>query len=253
MLHVINHSRKDEDLGNIELVRSFHVGRQANSLALLSETIIINILLSLFIARIMMSTNAVTISEEGSILYGISIGLAGIMGASMALVMAQIMPTSSSATSASLGIMGLLYIIRGATDISRLNLSVFNPLGWSYLTYPFTENNWFFIILGVIFTFILTMIAFYLEGRRDMGSGFISQREGKTHAPASLLSIPGLFLRLNRSQIIYWHLSFLILSATYGTIYGDMERFLQSNELMKQMLLKRVLPLKHPLPAQLCS
>src|SRR5690554_4794392 len=67
MLHVINHSRKDEDLGNIELVRSFHVGRQANSLALLSETIIINILLSLFIASIMMSTNAVTISEEGSI------------------------------------------------------------------------------------------------------------------------------------------------------------------------------------------
>lgn len=235
MVHVVGHSRKEEDLGLTELVRSFHVGRQANSLALMVETILINIILALFAAGVMISFGADTISTEGSLLFAISIGLTGIIGAAIALVMAQIMPVSSAATGSSLGFMGLLYIIRGATDISNLNLSMVNPLGWTYLTYPFTKNNWTPIIFGILFTCLITAIAFILEGRRDMGAGYFPQKEGKAYAKKSLLSIPGLFVKLNKGLIISWLLAFLILGATYGAIYGDMESFLQSNELMKQM------------------
>lgn len=235
MVHVVGHSRKEEDLGLTELVRSFHVGRQANSLALMVETILINIILALFAAGVMISFGADTISTEGSLLFAISIGLTGIIGAAIALVMAQIMPVSSAATGSSLGFMGLLYIIRGATDISNLNLSMVNPLGWTYLTYPFTKNNWTPIIFGILFTSLITAIAFILEGRRDMGAGYFPQKEGKAYAKKSLLSIPGLFVKLNKGLIISWLLAFLILGATYGAIYGDMESFLQSNELMKQM------------------
>ena len=32
VLHVISHTRKEENLGLTELVRSFHIGRQANAL-----------------------------------------------------------------------------------------------------------------------------------------------------------------------------------------------------------------------------
>lgn len=42
-LHIVGHTRKEEDLGILELVRSFHIGRQANSLAALKEISIINI------------------------------------------------------------------------------------------------------------------------------------------------------------------------------------------------------------------
>ena len=235
MLHVVGHSRKEEDLGLTELVRSFHVGRQANSLAIIFETILINLILSFFIAGVMISFGADTISIEGSLLFGISIGLAGIIGAAIALMMAQIMPVSSTATGSSLGLMGLLYILRGATDISNLKLSMFNPLGWTYLTYPFTENNWYPVIFGMLFTFFITAIAFILEGKRDMGAGYIPQREGRAYAKESLLSVPGLFIRLNKGLIISWLVAFLVLGAAYGAIYGDMEMFLQSNDLMKQM------------------
>lgn len=44
MLHVIGHTRKEEDLGLTEMVRSFRVGRQANSLAVMIEVITINII-----------------------------------------------------------------------------------------------------------------------------------------------------------------------------------------------------------------
>ncbi|MFA8440176.1 hypothetical protein [Pueribacillus sp. YX66] len=46
--------------------------------------------------------------------------MAGVIGAGIALVMVQMMPTSSAATGSSLGIIGLLYIVRATPDISNV-------------------------------------------------------------------------------------------------------------------------------------
>ncbi|TMV43918.1 tetronasin resistance protein [Paenibacillus mesophilus] len=234
-LHVVSHTRKEEDLGLTELVRSFQVGRQANSLAVIAEVVMINILLALVIGGIMTSYGVVTISVEGSFLFGASIGMAGILGAVIALVMAQIMPTSSGATGSSLGIVGLLYIFRAGTDVSNVDFSMINPMGWTYLTYPFTENNWVPLILAVVFSVIVVVIAFALEGGRDMGAGYLPEREGPESAKKSLLSVPGLFIKLNKGVMISWMIAFVIMGAAYGSIYGDMQTFLESNEMMSQM------------------
>src|SRR5699024_9944222 len=103
-------------------------------------------------------------------------------GVGIALVMAQIMPTSSAATGSALGIVGLLYIVRAGTDVSNVDLSMINPLGWTYLTYPFTENNWALLIFALIFSAIMVIIAFALEGSRDMGAGYLPEREGRESA-----------------------------------------------------------------------
>src|SRR5690625_7848866 len=68
--------------------------------------------------------------------------------------MAQIMPSASSATGSALGIIGLLYIVRAGTDVSNVDLSMFNPLGWTYLTYPFTENNWIPLFFALVFSIV---------------------------------------------------------------------------------------------------
>ncbi|WP_079529262.1 ABC transporter permease [Halobacillus hunanensis] len=235
VLHVISHTRKEEDLGLTELVRSFQIGRQANSLAAMMETVFINVLLALFIGGVMMSFGADSISVEGSFLFGASIGMAGIIGAVIALVMAQVMPVSSAATGSTLGIIGLLYIIRAGTDVSNVNLSMINPLGWTYLTYPFTENNWTLLIFAFIFSLIMVVIAFALEGSRDMGAGYLPEREGRGNAKKSLLSVRGLFIKINKGVMIGWSIAFVLMGAAYGSIYGDMQTFLESNEVMKQM------------------
>lgn len=234
-LHIVGHTRKEEDLGILELVHSFHIGRQANSLAAVTEIVIINILLAIFIVCMMYSFDVETISLEGSLLFGASIGMAGIIGGAIALVLSQIMPSSSGATGSSLAIIGLLYILRAGTDISNVNLSLINPLGWTYLTYPFTENNWMPLLYGLIFSTVMATIAFALEGARDLGAGYLPEREGRAYAKKSLLSIPGLFIRINRGVIIAWLIGFLILGASYGSIYGDMESFISSSEIAQQM------------------
>lgn len=235
LLHVVGHTRKEEDLGLTELVRSFQIGRQANSLATVAETALINILLAVVISVVMVSFGADTITVEGSFLFGASVGAAGILGAVLGLLFAQIMPNSASASGVSLGIVGLLYVARAGTDVSNPDLSMINPMGWTYLTYPFTDNNWMPLIFALIFSVIVIIIAFALEGNRDMGAGYLPEREGRAHAKRSLLSVQGLFARLNRGVIIGWFIGFLVMGAAYGSIYGDMQTFLQSNEIMQQM------------------
>src|SRR5699024_9812015 len=118
---------------------------------------------------------------------------------------------------------------------SDVNLSMINPLGWTYLTFPFTDNNWLSIIFALIFSLVMVFVAFLLDGNRDMGAGYLPQREGRESAKQSLLSVRGLFIKINKGVIISWLIAFVIMGTAYGSIYGDMQTFLESNELMKQM------------------
>src|SRR5699024_6018569 len=68
-----------------------------------------------------------------------------------------------------------------------------------------------------------------------MGAGFLPQREGKENDKRSLMSILGLFLKLNKGTIISWFFAFILLGGAYGSIYGDMKTFLESNKLVQQM------------------
>ena len=234
-LHVISHTRKEEELGLTELVRSFQVGRQANSLAVIKETITINLLLVAVIAGLMLFFSGESMDTESIFLFALSIGSAGMIGAVIALLFAQILPTSSGATSGTLSLIGLLYILRAGTDVSHPDFSLFNPMGWTYLTYPFTENRWEILLLVGGFLVGIFCLAIVLENYRDMGAGYLPEWAGRAEAKKSMLSVPGLLLRINRGTIISWLIGYLILGAAYGSIYGDIGTFLSSNELMEQM------------------
>jgi len=235
MLHVISHTRKEEDQGITEYISAFKIGRQANSFAVMVETVLINVLLAIITGLLMISFNVEGITAQGSFLLGASVAMAGIIGAVLALVMAQIFPSSSGATGASIGIAGFLYIVRAGTDIVNVDLSVFNPLGWTYLTYPFTENNWFLLVIALILSLFVFGLAFILESGRDMGSGYLPENQGRKNARKTLLSIPGLFIRLNRGIVTSWMLLFIFMGLAYGSIYGEIQTFVESNELIRQM------------------
>ncbi|MER2125282.1 MAG: tetronasin resistance protein [Exiguobacterium indicum] len=234
-LHVIQHTRKEEDLGLTELMRSFQIGRQANSLAILIEVILINLSISILISGALIAFQVETFSNAGAALFGLSVGAAGILGATFALLIAQIMPSSSSATAGVMGWIGLLYLGRAGTDVSNDQLSVLNPLGWTYLTYPFTENNWLFLVMAIGVSLILMTVALVLENHRDMGAGYLPEKEGRATANRSLLSIRGLLIRISRGSIIVWMVAFLIMALAYGSIYGDMQTFIDSNATIQQM------------------
>lgn len=68
-----------------------------------------------------------------------------------------------------------------------------------------------------------------------MGAGYLPEFGGRKKVRKSLLSVPGFLLRLNRGTIMGWLIALLVLGAAYGSVYGDMETFLNANELLKTM------------------
>src|SRR5699024_12707564 len=98
-----------------------------------------------------------------------------------------------------------------------------------------SDNNWLSIVTAFLFSIITVLLAMILEGIRDMGSSYILERKGRENAKKSLLSIRGLLCKVNKSVIISWLIAFMVMGMAYGSIYGDMQTFLESNEMMKQM------------------
>lgn len=234
-IHVVNHTRKEEEKGLTEFVCSYCVGRYAGSFALMLEEILIHVSLAVFIGGLMAVFDVKSIETGPAFLFGASVGMAGFIGAVIALVMSQIMATSTGATGSVLGIIGLLYVLRGDTDITNVDWSMFNPMGWTYLTFPFTENHVLPLLYAAIFCAVMVFFAFALLNARDMGAGYLPETKGSRKAKKSLLSVHGLFLRLNRGVMIGWILTFFVLGAAYGSIYGDMQTFLEANDLIKMM------------------
>lgn len=235
IMHVVSHTRKEEENGLAEFVSTYSIGRLAPSFALLVEESLIHLLLFVFIGSIMTAFQVETIEMIPSFLFAASVVIGGLMGVGIAMIMSQIAVTSSFALASSLLIVGLLYLMRGATDILSPSLSKINPMGWTYLTYPFTENNWIYIGVGFIFCFVITGISFALEIKRDIGAGYLPEMGNHQKVSRSLLSVHGLIIRLNRGMVVGWVVALTVLGAAYGSIYGDMQTFLEGNDLLKTM------------------
>lgn len=232
-LHTVSHTRKEEEEGLSEFVAAYGAGRHAASCAVLLENLFINALLAVATALLMAAFNVESMPVSDCFLFGASLGAAGMMGAGIALVVAQIMPTSAGARGLSLALIGLMYIVRAATDMEDADLSMFVPLGWTYMAYPFAETSLLPLGLVCIMVAACAVAACALEHVRDFGAGLLREREGKGRVNPLLPSVAGLLFRLNRGIIVSWIAAFAVLGAAYGSIYGDMQSFLDSSELIE--------------------
>lgn len=199
------------------------------------EEIFVHILLSLFISGLMILFQMKSMDASACLLFGASVGLAGMIGAVIALLMSQLMSTSGGAAASALGIVGLLYLLRGGMDMSDTAVNWWNPMEWTYKTYPFTENNRAVLIPGFVFCAAVIILSFVLEKGRDLGAGYVPEMGSRKKVSRSLLSVHGFLFRINRGTIIGWLITLAVFGAMYGSIYGDMQSFLEGNDLLKTM------------------
>ncbi|WP_439818636.1 ABC transporter permease [Weissella paramesenteroides] len=234
-IHVNSRTRKEEESGLAELIRSYRVGRYASTLAVIYETLLINLCLVGLMALFMMSFHNSHFSIEGVWLFAASIGFAGMLGAALTLFFAQFFQSASSSSASTMGFIGLLYALRAYSDSSNIHLSYIKPFGWTYLTFPFTKNNWSLLIYGAIFIIVLFIVTLILQGHRDLGTGYLPDRSGHTHAGFSLQSVTGLLWHLSKGTILAWFVGTTFLGIVYGSIYGDMHKFVTNNGLIGQL------------------
>jgi ABC-2 type transport system permease protein len=236
ILLVTRHTRNDEEEGRVELIRSLPVGRLANVTATIIVLVCINLLLALIIGFSLFSLGIESMSLNGSLLYGGALGATGILFTAITILFAQLSANSRGTIGLSFSVLGLAYLIRAIGDVSNEALSWTSPLGWILGTEVYVNNYWWPILLTLGIAALIALVALSLHAIRDLGSGFIATKPGKTHASTFLKSPFGLAFRLQRTGIISWAIGMFILGASYGSVLGDLESFFSSNEMIAEML-----------------
>ncbi len=236
ILLVTRHTRADEEEGRIELIRSFPVGRLAN----LSATAIVlfwtNVLLALLIGFGLYGLGIESLDLQGSLLYGAALGATGIFFTAVTTLFAQASANTRGTIGLSFTVLFGAYLLRAVGDVSNEIVSWMSPLGWILGTEVYVNNYWWPIFLTVGTAVFLFAWALYLNSSRDLGAGLLQAKPGRRHASSFLLSPLGLPIRLQRTGIFAWAIGMYLLGSSYGSVLGDLETFLESSEMIKQML-----------------
>lgn len=233
---IIHNTRGEEESGILEMIQAHSVGRLANLAAALLEVFILNFGIGLIYAIGLQFANLTGTDTNGNFLLGLGLGAVGFMFATIAAVIAQLTDNSRSATIFSYLIFGIMYIARMVTDVTHPKYTWFVPMGWVEKFSTYKQNNWLPIWLMLGLSLIMVLLAFYLNSRRDIGSGMIATRPGKARASALLRGPISLFWRLNRVSIIVWFFGIMILGATYGSVFNTIGDILKTNPMFKQLL-----------------
>ncbi|MGP4042136.1 ABC transporter permease [Gracilibacillus sp. D59] len=236
ILMITKMTRKQEEEGKFELIRSMPVGRLSSLSSSLILVGLVNLIIGLATAVGLIMIQVEGIDVEGSIMYGTVLTVTGLIFTGITAVITQLTETSRGVLGLSIAVLLVAYFVRAIGDVSNEALSLVSPLGLILRAEVYVENYWWPIIISVVIALVFTMLAFYLHNRRDLGSGLLPSKPGKKEASKLLLSPLGLILRLQRTQIISWLVAMLFLGASYGSVLGDLESFFADNEVLQQMI-----------------
>ncbi|MCL2637283.1 MAG: hypothetical protein FWD48_02830 [Oscillospiraceae bacterium] len=222
---VVRHTRADEERWRAEVIRSLPVGRLANINAAMLTALVINAILAITTGLGLAVAGVESIDFAGSMLYGAVLGASGLAFAAISAIFCQLSASTSGAFGLSFLALGGSYMLRAAGDVGNEVLSLISPLGLAQRTKVYVENDLLPLFALLIITIALSALAYKLNSMRDLGQGFIPARMGRREAKKSLLSPFGLSLRLLKNAIIVWVISMLLLGASYGSIIGEIDRF----------------------------
>lgn len=230
---VTRNTRHDEELGRLEVIRSLPVGRLSNLASTLIVAVAANIILFVLTSAGMYVLREDGMSLRGCLIFGAGVGAVGIFFAAATAVFCQISANNRTASSLSYAFLMILYIVRAAGDLNNEALALVSPLGAILRTKVFVEDNWWPVLLVLGISVFVAVLAFYLASRRDLGRGLVPEKPGRRHGSFLMNSVYGLAIKLLRAPIIIWAFTLFILAAMYGSVFGDLDGFLNSNEMLK--------------------
>lgn len=238
ILLTARHTRGDEEDGHLEMIRALAVGRLAPLIAVMVEMILISFLIAVANGVGVGILGIESMPMSSSLLYGAALGGTALVFSGVAAIFAQLAETNRGTIGFSLSFLGIAYLFRGFTDLKNESLSWISPLAWTYKTEVFVKDFWFPILLSLTAAGCFFAISIYLNSIRDLDSGFIPQRKGRSYAGYLLRTPLGLSFRLMKTTLISWLAVLFIAGVSYGSFFGDLESFFKSNDMMMMLLPK---------------
>ncbi|GII26418.1 ABC transporter permease [Planosporangium mesophilum] len=217
LLTVVRHTRAEEETGRLELVRAGVVGRYAPLTAALLVTGLANLACAVLVALGLVGTG---LPVTGSVAFGVAVGLVGLVFAAVAAAAAQLTDSARSAVAIASAVLGAAYLLRAVGDTGPTWLTWLSPIGWAMRVRAFAGERWWPLGVAVAGVAVLTVVAYTLVGRRDLGAGLLPQRHGPAQASPGLRSPLALAWRLHRGLLIGWLIGMALSGAVLGGAAG---------------------------------
>ncbi|MDR2035432.1 MAG: hypothetical protein LBP91_01975 [Coriobacteriales bacterium] len=233
---VNRYTRADEELGRLEMFRALPVGRLTGVAATMIGALVLNLVIALITVCGLIALNLPGTTVAGAFAYGLAIGAIGFFFAALTLLIAQLLSSSRGVLGVSFALFGLFYVIRAWGDMQNSDLSYASPLGLISRVFAFYENNFWLLAILLGATLVITAVAFVVYVKRDLGEGVIPARPGRKHASRFLQSPFGLAWRLTRNTVFAWAVAAFVMGAVYGSVVGQLDSFLNQNEMIKQIV-----------------
>ena len=229
-------TRGEEEAGRTELLRSLPIGAHSLPAAAMITVAAMNIVAG---ALVTLTLIGLDLPATGSVVFGLSFTLFGLLLAALTLVAAQVTENTRVVYGIGGVVLGASFVLRAIGDSGDGTISWLSPIGWAQKTRPFAGEQWwpFLIIIGA--TGLLAWLALVLAQRRDLGSGLIAPRAGRARAARSLGTPLGLATRLQRGSLIGWSAGLLVLAIAYGSITDSINEFVQDNETLTDIIARR--------------
>lgn len=157
---------------------------------------------------------------QQSLFYGLATASGAAMFMAVGAFISQLMPIRSRAAAISGAVFGVAFLIRAIGDVvSSVHWLVYlSPFGWIESLHPLIASNVAWMIPIVGFTLVVSGLAVYLAGKRDLGSSVYADKDS-AHPHTRLLNSPlGLALRLVRPSIISWTAGTVLFAGMLGTV-----------------------------------
>jgi ABC-2 type transport system permease protein len=214
---VTRHTRAEEDTGRAELLASAVVGRYAALTASLLVAGGASVLTGLIQAVTMIGAG---LPAAGSVAFGASEALAGLVFTAVAAVAVQLAGYSRTANGIGTAVVGAAFLLRGAGDstVDARWLSWLSPIGWVQQVRAFAGERWWVLLLPVAAALLAGAAGYWLLPRRDVGVGFLPPRPGPARAAPGLRSPLALAWRLHRGPLLGWTIGTAVVGAVFGSI-----------------------------------
>ncbi|MFE3459789.1 ABC transporter permease [Nocardiopsis aegyptia] len=229
ILHVVRHTRAEEESGRAELLRASVVGPSAQMTAALATNAIVNAVIGALLA-LSMVVNDLAVAD--SVAFGAGMALAGVTFGAIAAVCAQVSEHSRGASGLAFLVIGVLFTFRVVGDIAERGGSApswFSPFAWAQQTRMFDDLRWWPLGLYAVVIAVLFAVAFTLAGRRDVGAGLVAARPGPADASPLLNGVFALHLRQQRMSILAWTAAVALFSLGFGTLISEIDTMVEQN------------------------